>query len=121
MKVSVVTICCILAMSMSAPVPAPQPFLNLGAVAFPSLTGSALIDGLLLGKVAFVKAALLANLLLGADAADEASGLFGSSSELSGDKAPVEEYGPPSGYGAPTGEYGGNGTRDTNKNHRLQW
>jgi len=42
---------------MGAPVPEadPEAFLNLGAVAIPAITGSALIDGLLLGKVAFLK------------------------------------------------------------------
>ena len=48
-------------MTISAPAPAPDakanadPFFNLGAVAIPAITGSALIDGLLLGKVAFLK------------------------------------------------------------------
>ena len=46
-------------MTISAPAPAPEakadPFFNLGAVAIPAITGSALIDGLLLGKVAFLK------------------------------------------------------------------
>jgi hypothetical protein len=59
-------------------------------VAIPAITGSALIDGLLLGKVAFLKAAILANLLLGSESSDEAS--YG---------APVETYEPADTYGAP--------------------
>lgn len=57
----------------------------------PAITNSALIDGLLLGKVAFLKAAILANLLLG-------------SSDESADEA---EYGAPAvdSYGAPAQEY----------------
>ena len=48
---------CLAALTISAPVPEADPdaFLNLGAVAVPAITGSALIDGLLLGKVAFLK------------------------------------------------------------------
>merc|ERR1712080_43708 len=38
---------------------------GLGAIALPAITNNAFIDGLLLGKVAFLKAAILANLLLG--------------------------------------------------------
>ena len=48
---------CLAALTISAPVPEADPdaFVNLGAVAIPAITGSALIDGLLLGKVAFLK------------------------------------------------------------------
>ena len=44
------------ALSHAAPVAEPDPLLfPLGAIAIPAITGSALIDGLLLGKVAFLK------------------------------------------------------------------
>ncbi len=46
------------ALSLAAPVAEPDPLLfplGLGAIAIPAITGSALIDGLLLGKVAFLK------------------------------------------------------------------
>ena len=48
---------CLAALTLSAPMPEADPdaFVNLGAVAIPAITGSALIDGLLLGKVAFLK------------------------------------------------------------------
>ena len=48
---------CLAALTISAPVPEADPdaFFDLGAVAIPAITGSALIDGLLLGKVAFLK------------------------------------------------------------------
>ena len=48
---------CLAALTISAPVPEADPdaFVNLGAVAIPAITGSALIDGLLIGKVAFLK------------------------------------------------------------------
>lgn len=53
---------CLAALTISAPAPKPEAdpdaFLNLGAVAIPAITGSALIDGLLLGKVAFLKGKL---------------------------------------------------------------
>merc|ERR1712102_263257 len=58
-----------------------------GAVALPAITGSALIDGLLLGKVAFLKAAILTNLLLGSQSSDEAS--------ADGYGAPGDAYGAP--------------------------
>merc|ERR1711971_497786 len=77
-----------------APNAEPKAFFGagLGAIALPALTNSALIDGLLLGKVAFLKAAILANLLLG------------SSSDESSDEA---EYGAPAvdSHGAPAQEY----------------
>merc|ERR1712158_123005 len=64
---------------------------GLGAIALPAITNNAFIDGLLLGKVAFLKAAILANLLLG------------SSDEGASDDA---EYGAPvDSYGAPAQEY----------------
>merc|ERR1712227_944659 len=65
---------------------------GLGAIALPAITNNAFIDGLLLGKVAFLKAAILANLLLG------------SSDEGASDDA---EYGAPAvdSYGAPAQEY----------------
>ena len=57
---------CLAALTISAPVPEADPdaFVNLGAVAIPAITGSALIDGLLLGKVAFLKGKLLPRLKL---------------------------------------------------------
>jgi len=91
MKVTILTLACLAALTISAPVPEADPdaFVNLGAVAIPAITGSALIDGLLLGKVAFLKAAILANLLLGSGAEDEAA------------------YGPPeTSYDAPEPAYG---------------
>merc|ERR1719474_2114832 len=100
MKVALITLASLAAITLGAPTPdaEPEAFLNLGAVALPAITGSALIDGLLLGKVAFLKAAILANLLLGSESADEASDAYG---------APVEEYGAPvEEYGAPVQEYG---------------
>jgi len=97
MKVSLVTLACMAALSLGAPAPKAEPkaFVNLGAVALPAITGNALIDGLLLGKVAFLKAAILANLLLGSDeAADDSYG------------APAEEYGAPvDSYGEPAVTY----------------
>merc|ERR1711910_268790 len=75
-----------------APNAEPKAFFGtgLGAIALPAITNSALIDGLLLGKVAFLKAAILANLLLG-------------SSDESADDA---EYGAPAvdSYGAPAAD-----------------
>jgi len=92
MKVTILTVACLAALTISAPVPEADPdaFVSLGAVAIPAITGSALIDGLLLGKVAFLKAAILANLLLGSESSDDAS--YG---------APVETYEPVDTYGAP--------------------
>ena len=56
-QVVLISLASMAALSISAPVPEadPEAFLNLGAVAIPAITGSALIDGLLLGKVAFLK------------------------------------------------------------------
>merc|ERR1711971_931595 len=76
-----------------APNAEPKAFFGagLGAIALPAITNNAFIDGLLLGKVAFLKAAILANLLLG------------SSDEGASDDA---EYGAPvDSYGAPAQEY----------------
>merc|ERR1712012_618790 len=78
-----------LMMARAAPVADPEAF-GLPAIAIPAITGSALVDGLLLGKVAFLKAAILANLLLG--------------SEDGGD-----EYAAPDAYGAPVDSYGAPG------------
>jgi len=57
MKVALITLASLAAITLGAPTPdaEPEAFLNLGAVAIPAITGSALIDGLLLGKVAFLK------------------------------------------------------------------
>jgi len=87
------------AITLGAPTPdaEPEAFLNLGAVAIPAITGSALIDGLLLGKVAFLKAAILANLLLGSNSADE---LADDASYV----APADDYGVP--YEPPVNSYG---------------
>merc|ERR1719216_77337 len=92
MKVTILSVACLAALTLSAPMPEADPdaFVNLGAVAIPAITGSALIDGLLLGKVAFLKAAILANLLLGSGAEDEAA--YG---------APADAYEPADTYGAP--------------------
>lgn len=91
MKVTILSVACLAALTISAPVPEADPdAFNLGAIAIPAITGSALIDGLLLGKVAFLKAAILANLLLGSESSDDAS--YG---------APVETYEPVDTYGAP--------------------
>merc|ERR1711910_192362 len=70
-----------------APNAEPKAFFGtgLGAIPLPAITNSALIDGLLLGKVAFLKAAILANLLLGSS--DEASDEYGA--------PPVDSYGAP--------------------------
>jgi hypothetical protein len=109
MKVTILSVACLVAMTISAPAPAPDakadPFFNLGAVAIPAITGSALIDGLLLGKVAFLKAAILANLLLGSESADEAADAYGAPVETYG--APVETYGAPvqDSYGSPAPSY----------------
>merc|ERR1711992_331143 len=99
MKVTILTVACLAALTISAPVPEAEPeaFLNLGAVAIPAITGSALIDGLLLGKVAFLKAAILANLLLGSNSADE---LADDASYV----APQDDYGVP--YEPPVNSYG---------------
>jgi len=115
MKVTILTVACLAALAISAPVPEADPdAFNLGAVAIPAITGSALIDGLLLGKVAFLKAAILANLLLGSESSDEASyGAPASAYEEPADtygapyEAPVETYETPvATYEEPADEYG---------------
>jgi len=100
-QVVLISLASMAALSISAPVPEadPEAFLNLGAVAIPAITGSALIDGLLLGKVAFLKAAILANLLLGSGSADE----LADSSDASY-VAPQDDYGVP--YEPPVNSYG---------------
>jgi hypothetical protein len=96
MKVAILSIAALALVSHGAPAPNadPEAFFPLGAIAIPAITGSALIDGLLLGKVAFLKAAILANLLLGSsnEAADE-GGDYGAPIDSYG--APVDSYGPP--------------------------
>merc|ERR1719206_1703955 len=66
MKVALITLASLAAITLGAPTPdaEPEAFLNLGAVAIPAITGSALIDGLLLGKVAFLKAELALDRLM---------------------------------------------------------
>jgi len=108
MKWAVVIASC-LVMSQAAPVAEPEAFLGtLGAVALPAITGSALIDGLLLGKVAFLKAAILANLLLADNGGDDHYAVqdsYGAPHESYG--APQESYGAPQeSYGAPVDSYG---------------
>merc|ERR1719516_419725 len=92
MKVALMSLATLVVLSQAAPAPKAEPkafFIPVGSVALPALTGSALVDGLLLGKVAFLKAAILANLLLGSE-----------------DEAPVETYGAPvDSYGAPAVSY----------------
>merc|ERR1712012_1349943 len=85
-----------LMMARAAPVADPEAF-GLPAIAIPAITGSALVDGLLLGKVAFLKAAILANLLM-----DQ-----GGSEVDAGYGAPAATYGAPEAtYGAPVDSYG---------------
>merc|ERR1711913_4837 len=108
MKVALISLTSMVAISLGAPVPDadPEAFLNLGAVAIPVITGSALIDGLLLGKVAFLKAAILANLLLGSESSDEAS--YGA--PASAYEEPADTYGSPAAapvsYSEPLPSYG---------------
>merc|ERR1711976_330893 len=106
MKVTILSVACLAALAISAPVPEADPdaFVNLGAVALPAITGSGLIDGLLLGKVAFLKAAILANLLLGSESADEASDEYGAPAPAY--EEPVNSYGAPApSYDAPAPAY----------------
>lgn len=107
MKVVLMSLAAMVIVSQAAPAPKAEPkafFIPVGAVALPALTGSALVDGLLLGKVAFLKAAILANLLLGSE--DEApADTYGAPVETYG--APVDSYGAPAEtYGAPAETYG---------------
>merc|ERR1712126_60278 len=105
MKV-VLSLCACLLVCQGAPVPEAEadPFFN--TIALPAITGSALVDGLLLGKVAFLKAAILANLLLGSSGgSDELSDSYGAPVDTYG--APVDSYGAPvDSYGAPDEGYG---------------
>jgi len=58
MKVALMSLAGMVILSQAAPAPKADPkafFLPVGAVALPAITGSALVDGLLLGKVAFLK------------------------------------------------------------------
>jgi hypothetical protein len=105
MKVTILSVACLAALTLSAPMPEADPdaFVNLGAVAIPAITGSALIDGLLLGKVAFLKAAILANLLLGSGAEDEAA--YGPPETAYGAPEPVYEQ-PAESYEQPAETYG---------------
>jgi len=86
-KSCLIGLAALLVASQAAPVADPEAFLDLGAIAIPAITGSALVDGLLLGKLAFLKSAILANVLLNMSGG--------------GDSAPISD-----GYGAPAIEYG---------------
>jgi len=88
-----------IAMARTAPVAEPEAFFLPGPLAIPSLTGVALVDGLLLGKVALLKAAILANLLLNNSGSEEVAD--------TGYGAPALSYGAPEpAYGAPEPAYG---------------
>lgn len=116
MKVALVTLAALAVTVRGAPAPKadPEAFFPLGAIALPALTNNALIDGLLIGKVAFLKAAILANLLLGAsggdEAADDAYGAppaeYGAPQETYEEPATVDSYGAPApSYDAPAPAY----------------
>lgn len=116
MKVALVTLAALAVTVRGAPAPKadPEAFFPLGAIALPALTNNALIDGLLIGKVAFLKAAILANLLLGAssggEAADDAYGAppaeYGAPQETYEEPATVDSYGAPApSYDAPAPSY----------------
>merc|ERR1712212_543428 len=96
-----VIIACALVVARAAPVAEPEAF-SLPAIAIPSLTGMALIDGLLLGKVAFLKAAVLSSLLLGASDSGEDS--YGAPAVEYGAPAPAYEE-PAVTYDAPATSY----------------
>merc|ERR1712126_767050 len=104
MKV-VLSLCATLLVCQGAPVPEAEADPIFNTIALPAITGSALVDGLLLGKVAFLKAAILANLLLGSSGgSDELSDSYGAPVDTYG--APVDSYGAPdAGYGAPAPSY----------------
>jgi hypothetical protein len=102
----------LLATSRAAPVADPEAFLDLGAIAIPAITGSALVDGLILGKLAFLKSAILANILLNLGGEEEVA--YDSYGPPDVYEAPVDSYGAPAvsyeepapAYGAPVDEYG---------------
>merc|ERR1712168_866757 len=90
-----------LMMARAAPVAEPEAF-NLPAIASPAITGSAIVDGLLLGKVAFLKAAVLSSLLFGASQGGQQES-YAAPAEYA---APVDSYGAPEEtYGAPAPQY----------------
>merc|ERR1712165_82749 len=97
----------LLVTSYAAPVAEPEadPFFN-AAIALPAITGNALVDGLLLGKLAFLKSAIIANILLNLNSgADEADAGYGAPAESYG--APVDSYGAPAvSYEEPAPAYG---------------
>lgn len=105
-KSCLIGLAALLVASQAAPVADPEAFLDLGAIAIPAITGSALVDGLLLGKLAFLKSAILANVLLnlqgGEDSAPQEADAYGA-------PAPQEAYGAPApvvdSYGAPAVAY----------------
>merc|ERR1711973_244668 len=91
-----------LMMARAAPVADPEAF-GLPAIAIPAITGSALVDGLLLGKVAFLKAAILANLLMSQGGSDETDS-YGAPAEAYG--APEASYQPEPSYAPTQDSYG---------------
>lgn len=115
MKVALITLAALAVTVRGAPAPKadPEAFFPLGAIALPALTNNALIDGLLLGKVAFLKAAILANLLLGSSGGssdDAAYGAppaeYGAPAETYEEPAPVDSYGAPApSYNEPAPAY----------------
>ena len=56
-QVALLSLAALATMVSGAPAPKadPEAFFPLGAIALPAVTGNALIDGLLIGKVAFLK------------------------------------------------------------------
>jgi len=107
MKVTLFVLAASLALISGKPAPNAEPKAffgaGLGAIALPALTNNAFIDGLLLGKVAFLKAAILANLLLGSS--DEASDEYGAP-PVDSYGAPAQEYAEPApSYDAPAPAY----------------
>merc|ERR1712123_515448 len=85
-------------LSQAAPAPKADPkafFLPVGAVALPAITGSALVDGLLLGKVAFLKAAILGGLLLSQTGGDGAPAVAYEEPAPAYYEEPAPAYGPP--------------------------
>lgn len=107
MKVALITLAALAVTVRGAPAPKadPEAFFPLGAIALPALTNNALIDGLLIGKVAFLKAAILANLLLGASSSGSDDAAYGAPPAEYG--APVEQYEAETvdSYGAPAPSY----------------